>query len=407
MSLETRAKRYALVIKLLYRRQGLAGSLADASRGARFLSFGVRLNNPLQLDAALKLDEPLALACGVKNVLSQRRGGLVAYQVELGHQYWQYFTRQDLPAGQAVGLAEARRPVNFGFEPPHSLIAGTTGSGKTETLKSVLVSLLTTHTPPELGLILLDPHRELSDFANAAHLLLPIATEPGEIDAALAFVNGELARRKAANDKAGPLIVLAVDEAASDELLQNPANVVVLQNVSQQARKYRLHLILATQKPGHSSLPKILDNLLNRWVGQLSDAGLSARVTGQAGLGAHKLTGNGDFLHLAGPVVERLQIAQATRPDFERLERGPVQQAEAVGTSRPDIVELPASATGRPPAQVEPVILAHYWHYGPDNISRQQAEAMFSLKRTGHNLHRDFCREFGLAWLKLRRSEGK
>jgi DNA segregation ATPase FtsK/SpoIIIE-like protein len=237
-------------------------------------------------------------------------------------------------------------------------------------------------------------------------------------------VNGELARRKAANDKAGQIIVLAVDEAASDELLQNPANLLALQNISQQARKYRLHLILATQKPGHSSLPKILDNLLNRWVGQLSDAGLSARVTGQAGLGAHKLTGNGDFLHLAGPVVERLQIAQATRPDFDRLERSDrvacsctsrLPPLQPVGTFRPrsvqlavpDIVELPASATGRPPAQVEPVILAHYWHYGPDNISRQQAEAMFNLKRTGHVLHRDFCREFGLAWLKLRRNEGK
>lgn len=408
--LDTRAKRYALVIQLIYAQQHLKGQLVEVNRAARHLSFGVRLADPLKLDNALKLAEPLALSCGVRAILAQRAAGLVSYQVELPEIYWQYFTRQDLSEPAAVGLAEQRRPVLFNFDyAPHSLIAGTTGSGKSETLKSILVALVQSYAPAALGLVLVDPHRELDELENEAHLLLPVAHEPAEIGNALAYANQELKRRKESNIKDGPIIVVAVDEGTADEILSNPANLAVMQNISKQARKYNLFLILATQKPGHGDLPNILDNLLNRFVGQLSDASVSARVTGHAGLFAHKLTPKGDFLHITGPEVDRFQVARATPADFERLERRAVSP---LIVEPDDITDLPAtlpemSGPGRPPVELTPATLAAYFYYGPANITHKLAEELFGQKRTGHRLHRDFCVEFAREYMRLRRSGAK
>lgn len=406
-NLQLRAKRYALIIRLLYANQGLSGKLAQVHRGARHLSYGVRLSDPMQLDRALKLAEPMALSAGTKAVMASRANGLVSYEIQLPQVYWQFYTRADV-VGLEVGLAEQRRPVEFDFEPPHALIAGTTGAGKSETLKSILVALVTSYTPDELGLILVDPHRELDDFTNEAHLTLPIATTTEEIQNALAYANRELSHRKEENLKDGRLLVVAIDEAAADEVLRNQDNLQVLKNLSKQARKYRLHLILGTQKPSHGELPSVLDNLLNKWVGQLSDAGTSARVTGHAGLMAHKLTPKGDFLHITGPEVDRLQVAMATPADFDRLERCEVRP---VIVEPADVVDLPASlpetGPGRPPVDLNAKTLAAYFYYGPPSITYELAERLFGQKRTGHLLHRDFCNEFAKEYLKLRRAGAK
>lgn len=400
--LKSRGQRYALVIRLLFAKQGLTGKLATVNRGARHLSYGVRLADPMQLDSALKLAEPMALSCGVKNILSQRLAGNVNYQIELPSLYWQYFTRQDLPNSQAVGLAEQRRPIAFELDPPHSLIAGTSGAGKSETLKSVLVSLMTCYTPTQLGVILIDPHNDYGDFSNEAHLVMPIATETNEISKALAYANKELAYRKAENIKDGRIIVVAIDEA--DSVLSG-SNLEIAKQISKQARKYRIHLLVATQKPMHGDLPGILDNLMNKFIGQLSDAKTSANVTGHAGLMAHKLTPKGDFLHVSGPDVLRFQVAMATGKDYDKLPRAEVQPIEVVTN---DVIELPSelpiSEPGRPGYQLNPQYLAWYFYHHPEKITRRMAQELLGLGQRGHELHRKFCEEFIKAYLELRQA---
>ena len=63
------------------------------------------------------------------------------------------------------------------------------------------------------------------------------------------------------------------------------------------------------------------------------------------------------------------------------------------------------STPGRPPVELDPRILAAYFHYGPQAISHRLAREMFGLARTGHVLHRDFCLEFGREYMRFRRSK--
>lgn len=401
--LTTKARRFALIIQLLFAKQELTGKMSAVNRGARHLTYGVKLSNPMQLDTALKLAEPLALSCGVNAVLAQRIEGVVSYQVELPQGFWEYYTRADLPISHAVGLAEQRQPIAFELDPPHSLIAGTSGAGKSETLKSILIALMTSYSALELGILLIDPHDDYQDFQNEAHLITPIATEPESIRLALAWVNQELAYRKAENVKDGKTIILAIDEA--DSVLTG-ANLEIAKTISKQARKYRIHLIVATQKPLHADLPGILDNLMNKFVGQLVDAQTSARVTGHAGLMAHKLTIKGDFLHITGPDAMRFQVAMATEDDFKRLDRSEVQPVKVDSMDVIDLpAELPTAGPGRPAYQVNPQYLAWYFFHHPDKISRSMARELLGLGQRGHELHKQFCQEFIKTYLELRQQK--
>jgi hypothetical protein len=139
----------------------------------------------------------------------------------------------------------------------------------------------------------------------------------------------------------------------------------------------------------------------------LADAKTSANVTGHAGLGAHKLTPKGDFLHIAGPEVMRFQVAMATAKDFTNLDRCEVQPVKVETLDPMELPdELPQRAAGRPQLQLNPEYLAFYFFHNPDKISRSQARELLNISRDGHNLHRDFCKQFIAAYLKLRKIAG-
>lgn len=404
-NLKQRARFYANVIAVLFSNQGLSrATLKEAARGARHLSLGIKLGNPTELEKALKLAEPLALASNTQNVLAQRQAGLVTYQFQLAPGFWQSYTRQDLPTNQAIGLAERRRPVDFDFRQPHSLVAGTTNSGKSETIKSILFSLMSSYTPDELGIILVDLHGDYLDFENEAHLIRfdfgSIAGEQEHITQALFYVNQELTTRKANNIKDGKTLVLVVDEA--DKILQEQ-RLEIVRALSQEGRKFNLHVIIGTQKPSHKDLPGILDNLLNRFVGLVSDAKVSANLTGRSGLQAHLLTGEGDFIHVCGMDVQRFQVAMATNRDFNRLERvelSPVKIEQTNLIALP--TELPERTAGRPRLELNPDYVAWYLFHYPEKISRNVAKELAGISRDNHELHSNFTQKVIEAYFKLK-----
>lgn len=410
-----KARRCTFAIQALYTRQGIAGKLLPAYRGARHLSLDVRLSDPLKLDKAIGLAENIALASAAQAVIAQRLEGVVSYQIELPGALWESYTRQDLPGPHAIGLGERRRPVVFELDPPHVLIAGATQtSGKSTTVKSILVSLMTTRPVTDLAIVLIDPNRDYLDFSNEAHLIRfefgSIAHSAEDASTALLWANQTLSYRISEDVKDGQTLAVVIDEAES---VLTGDNLKIAQFIAKQGAKYQVHLIVATQEPTQSKLPGVVSNCLNRFVGQLGNANLSATISGHSGLMAHKLTPRGDFLHLAGPLSERFQVAQATRRDFDRLERleqAPVK-VEPVTVEPAALVKLPAElptseSGGRPAIQVSPQYAAWYFFNNPDQISRGMAQKVLGLSQRGHEVHKRFVQEFIIEYLRLRNQRG-
>ncbi len=402
-SLDATAGRYYRVMALLFKEQGIRGKVVKQTRGARHLALGVRLADPRKLNTALALAEPLALGCGCPAVLAQRSQadpGLVAFQFQLAQRLWVDVTRGDV-AGLGVGLSEGRRQIDFSFSPPHAGVFGTTDAGKSEAVKSILAALFSAHRPGELAAVVVDPNRDYDAFANCAHLAAPI--DHGELQA-LTWAGQELARRVEANVKDGPRLVVVIDEA-EEALKENAQGLEVARAIARTGRKYRVNLVLGTQDAKEKTLPGLVSLVNNRWVGLVANAQVSATLTGQAGVEAHKLTGHGDFTHVAGATVERLQIALVRPADLERLPRvETVAMPEVLPEDAPAV--LNARGAGRPPVEVTPGKVATYLSPGPDNVSRAQAREHLALGRTAHEKHQGFARELREALDYLEEQEG-
>lgn len=390
------AQRYGRIMSAVYGKEGIRGKVVKVTRGARHLSLGVRLADPRRLDKALSLAEPIALACRVPAVIAQRSKddpGLVTYQFQLPEHQWKDVTRSDLE-GLGVGLSESRRQIDFGFDPPHSGVFGTTGSGKSEATKGILTALFSACSPTDLKAVIVDPNKKFTDLANCAHLAAPIGHDDLQ---PLVWAGQELARRIGEDQKDAPRLVVAIDEA--EETLDEQAMAVV-RSIAKRGREYNVSLVLATQDPKEGTLPGILSQVNNRWVGQVANAQVSAWLTGHAGIEAHKLTGKGDFVHVAGPITERLQFALVRPQDLERLPRV-VEVPEPV-VEPEDIPAVVNSYKGRRPVEIEPTKVATYLYYGPENVSMAQAREHMGLRRVSHERHREFARELqtALGWLE-------
>jgi DNA segregation ATPase FtsK/SpoIIIE-like protein len=398
-----RLRAYAETLRMLSAQEGIEGRIVKVDRGARYISLAVRLKNHLQINKALALAEPLAGHTYTQVVIAQRERGLILYQFELPGHFWEVYTRADLMTGPGkigVGLSDGRRQIDFSFDPPHILVAGTTGAGKSETVRSMLVGLFTAYAPGQLAAIIVDPDGDHADFCNVAHLGgVPVASDPGSIDRVLAYAHAQYLERKQANDRGRPPLVIVVDEA--EDALADPKRLDMVTPIARHGRKYNVNLLLATQKPSENVLPGILDKINNRWIGAVQNARISAHLAGQAGLDCHKLTGKGDFMHVANGQSDRLLVAMTTSRDYEKLPR--VELAPPVGLGMepepidPDLDEVDEGSGddfgGRPREGITARALAYYMVAGPGNVSKRQANESFGLGHVLHYRHRDFAFE--------------
>lgn len=389
---------------LLYQKKDIKARLVSATRGARHLSLGIRLADPLSLDTALKMSDSLALAVNAPMVISSRVDGLVNYQFQLPDGFWQHYTRADLSSGPAgVGLGESQRQIDFSFgDGPHCLVAGATGSGKSEALKTILVGLMAAHEPTDMAVVLVDPDSDFECFASCSHLAMPIASDDESIGRAIVYAGQELARRRAGRIKDGQRLVLAIDEA-QNTLPKDKAYQEIVTCVGEGGRKYGIHLLLASQRATAKNLPMI-NSLRNRFVGAVSDARESAFVSGHADLQCHQLSGEGDFLHVAGPTRERFQVALSTEDDMVSLPRGEVVEPEIDPEDTNPTLNFPKpKSPGRPETEIEPRKVAAYLTLGPDNVTIAWAKENLDLARYAHGKHKDFATELAEELTKLQR----
>lgn len=237
------------------------------------------------------------------------------------------------PGTALLGLDAEGLPVLVRLAAPdvaHILIAGTTGSGKTEAAKTILASIMWFQKPREIQLIIVDPKgKAFGLFEHSPHLLCPIIRNVQDAGANLEWLVGEMQRREQMGIRQ-PRIVLLLDELA-DLLIQGGRPLEEdLTRIVQRGRSAGISVIACTQKPTSSAVGSLVKaNFPVRLVGKVTSAVEAHVASGVAGSGAEKLAGRGDFVLIAGGEKVRMQVAHLPQSDYatfhEHLNARPAQ----------------------------------------------------------------------------------
>ena len=241
----------------------------------------------------------------------------------------------------AMGQDTGGAPVALNLASlPHMLIAGSTGSGKSVQINSIIASFLLTKTPDQLRLLMVDPKRvELTPFNGIPHLIQPVIVEAEEVTDALKGLNREMIRRykqmeelgvrniegynqrvPALNEEKMPFLVLIVDELADLMMVSGFEVEQNLVRLAQLGRAAGIHLLLATQRPSVNVVTGLLKaNIPARCAFAVSGQVDSRVILDSAG--AEKLMGKGDalILHKESPKAQRMQGALVYDEEVEAL----------------------------------------------------------------------------------------
>ncbi len=297
----------------------------------RWIRFHVAPGLGAKVATIRNLSEELALALGAPDVRVSRDGEQLAVEVprpdaEPVSLLPMLRRIPSIPRFTAcLGLADDGRPLLIRLPSPdvaHVLVAGATGSGKTELMRAILVSLALHNRQSQLQIVLIDPkQRGFAPLARLPHLLAPPAATPAEALTLLERCLAEMERRDL-EGRCSPRLVIAVDEMG--DLLATGGKAVenALTRLTQRGREAGLHLIAGTQKPSSSALgPMLKANFPVRLVGRVGSVEDARVASGQSGTGAEKLLGRGDFLVVASGHTTRFQAAWIPASDWPALQR--------------------------------------------------------------------------------------
>ena len=231
----------------------------------------------------------------------------------------QSFLRMTSPLGIALGkdIAGVAQVADL-CKMPHLLIAGSTGSGKSVCVNSIIMSLLFRSSPEDVKLLLIDPKVvELAEYNGIPHLLMPVVTEPRKAAGALGGAVQEMERRYhlfaennvrdiksfnklAANDpnlEKMPYIAIIIDELADLMMVVGKDVEDSICRIAQKARAAGMHLIVATQRPSVDVITGLIKANIPSRIAFAVSSQIDSRTILDSG-GAEKLLGNGDMLFL-------------------------------------------------------------------------------------------------------------
>ena len=255
------------------------------------------------------------------------------------------FKKKEIKLPIALGKSISGKPIIGDLSSmPHLLIAGTTGSGKSVCINTIILSLLYRHTPNKCKFILIDPKMlELSTYEGIPHLLCPVITEAKKAASVLGWVVKEMESRYRLMTKEGvrnidgynskhklpmPYIVVVVDEMSDLMLVAGKEIENYIQKLSQMARAAGIHIIMATQRPSVDVITgTIKANFPTRISFQVTSKIDSRTILGEQG--AEQLLGKGDMLYMSSANrIVRIHAPFVTDNEIEKINNSLRSQAE-------------------------------------------------------------------------------
>ena len=301
----------------------------------------------IKINTIINLASDISRSMGVGAVRISQIYGTQYLGVEVPNEERENVTIKDLLSNEEFKNSNHKIPICIGKDisgkievidlskTPHLLVAGTTGSGKSVFINTILTSLLYKFSPENLRLILIDPKMlELSVYNDIAHLMTPVVTEPKKSIIALKWVCKEMERRyslmneqntrnlenynEIAEEKM-PYIVVVIDEMADLMMTAGKEVEHYVQRLAQMARACGIHLIMATQRPSVDIITgSIKANFPSRISFQVASKYDSRTVLGE--IGAEQLLGNGDMLMSKyGGNIIRYQSAFITDKEVNKI----------------------------------------------------------------------------------------
>ena len=330
---------------------GVEANVIDTTNGPSVTRYELLLQRGIKFSKVTNLADDIALALGAPGIRVSAIPEKNAVGIEVPNDQQELVTARDIIGSPAFQNAKSRLSFALGKDitgapivgdiakMPHMLIAGTTGSGKSVCINSILMSILYKATPEEVRLIMVDPKMiELGVYNGIPHLLIPVVTDPKKAAGALNWAVTEMMRRyklfseigarnlAAYNAEVGkdpeseneplPQVVIVIDELADLMAVARSEVENAIIRLAQMARAAGMHLIIATQRPSADVITGLMkDNIPSRIAFAVASAINSRIIMDQSG--AEKLLGKGDMLYNPLGVTKPMRIQGCFVSDSE------------------------------------------------------------------------------------------
>ena len=335
---QNEVKENVVILEQVFADFGVEGKVVAVNIGPAVTQYELEIKAGTKVSKILSLNREIALALGARDVRIQAPiPGKRTVGVELPNKKTSMVTVREILEAVPKGKEDSKllavlgrdimgTPIYFEInKTPHVLVAGTTGSGKSICINSIIISLMMRTRPDEVKLVLVDPKKvELSVYNGAPHLLCPVVTEPRKASIALKRIVSEMERRydifseNGVKNIAGynmmvekknevlleeqkmkkmPYIVVIIDELADLMLVAAKEVEDSITRITQLARAAGIHLIVATQRPSTDVITGLIKaNIPSRISFAVSNSIDSRTILDM--VGAEKLLGKGDMLFL-------------------------------------------------------------------------------------------------------------
>lgn len=350
---------------------GVNVRISNTTRGPSVTRYEAELEAGIKLSKLTSLADDIALSLGTSGVrIAAMPNKISTVGVEVPNKVISTVSLRDIIESPAFSRAKSKLTFAIGMDIsgeaitgnisklPHMLVAGTTGSGKSVCLNSLILSILYKATPEDVRFIMIDPKMvEFKVYNDIPHLLVPVVTDVKKASGALQWAVFEMMKRytlfsettareidgynhiasKSGDRETLPHIIVVIDELADLMLMAAKEVEESVCRVAQMGRAAGIHLVISTQSPRADVITGLMKaNIPTRIALKVSSA-LESRIILDAGGNADKLVGNGDMLYAPIGTTKPMRLQGTWVSDAEREKvveyiktRGESQYSEAV-----------------------------------------------------------------------------